>query len=83
MKKWENFICQPAFAATTGEPKLVGDEAGIIIEYGDTLGMATGLVQLSEQPALRPRTLRRYIIEIRSPKIMRLIERIIQNPSLK
>jgi glycosyltransferase involved in cell wall biosynthesis len=75
------------FRGTGGGPEFVGDDAGIIVEYGDTLAIAKALVQLSGQPAwrqklglaARQKVLSQYTVEIQAPKIAQFIEQVAQN----
>jgi glycosyltransferase involved in cell wall biosynthesis len=75
------------FRGTGGGPEFVGDDAGIVVEYADTLAVAKTLVQLSGQPALRQKmglaakqkVLSQYTVEIQAPKIAQFIEQVAQN----
>ncbi len=70
------------FDRTGGGPEFVGDDAGAIVNYGDTLAMAKALGQLCEQPArrqtlgaaARAKVLQRFTVATQAPKILRVIE---------
>jgi len=74
------------FSRSGGGPEFLENDAGIVVEYGDTLAVARTLVQLSEQPALchqlgdaaRQKVLSRYTVGLQAPKIARFIEQLIE-----
>jgi glycosyltransferase involved in cell wall biosynthesis len=76
------------FSQSGGGPEFVGADAGVVVEYADTLAAAKALIQLSEQPALRQKmgaaarkkVMDCYTVEIQAPKIAGLIEELAQNP---
>lgn len=78
------------FSHTGGGPEFVEADAGMVVEYANTLAAAKALIQLSEQPALRQKmgeaarkkVMDRYTVEIQAPKIAGFIERLAQNPSM-
>lgn len=77
------------FNHSGGGPEFVEDDAGIVVEYGDTLGMAKALIRLSEQPALREqlglaahqKAMDRYTVERQAPKILEYLRAVAHNGS--
>jgi glycosyltransferase involved in cell wall biosynthesis len=75
------------FRHTGGGPEFVEADAGIVVEYADTLAATKALVHLSEQPALRQKlgTAARkkvtnyYTVEVQAPKIADFIEYLARN----
>jgi len=69
------------FSRSGGAPEFVQADAGVIIEYADTLAVAQALIQLSEQPTLRKKlgdaarqkVIDHYTVEVQAPKIVNLI----------
>jgi glycosyltransferase involved in cell wall biosynthesis len=74
------------FDRTGGGPEFVGDDAGIVVGYGDTLAMARALGELSGQPARREqlgaaarlKVMQRFTVDIQAPKILRVIEEALE-----
>ena len=79
------------FDRSGGGPEFAGDDAGIVVEYGDTLAMAKALAWLCDEPVLRKqlgtvarqKVVGQYTMEIQAPKILRIIEEAMEkSPSL-
>ena len=76
------------FNHSGGGPEFVGRDAGLVVEYGDTLTMAKSLVRLSDDPALCvqlgaaacQKLTGSYTVETQAPKILEYIEEISQPP---
>jgi glycosyltransferase involved in cell wall biosynthesis len=76
------------FGRSGGGPEFVGNDAGIVIEYADTLAMARAFIGLSDQPtrrlqlgtAARQKVTEQYTIEIQAPKIFKAIEQALASP---
>jgi glycosyltransferase involved in cell wall biosynthesis len=79
------------FNRSGGGPEFVGSDAGIVVEYADTLAMARALVLLFEQPALREqlgavarkKVLDHYTVETQAPKILQHLGAVAQNHSAR
>ena len=69
------------FANSGGGPEFTGTDAGIVVNYADTLAAAQALADLSEQPErrrqlganARQKVLAGHTIEIQGPKILALM----------
>jgi glycosyltransferase involved in cell wall biosynthesis len=72
------------FRGGGGGPEFVEADAGIVVDYGNTLAAAKALTQLREQPELcqrlgavaRQKVMARYTVENQAPKILDLINRV-------
>jgi glycosyltransferase involved in cell wall biosynthesis len=69
------------FRDSGGGPEFAEQDAGVVVDYADTTGLAEALVRLSEQPvwcrqlgdAARKKVLSRFTVEAQAPKILRVI----------